>query len=1056
MDHLIYPGDSAVSPLLVPFLYDGSIEYDGLGHSSYPQRRGWASEENPLAWLFCGPEELARRAQTWLYFGTLSEFVGETIVPLSFRSVEGYLTTKALPGLLRRRRQVFMSSSKREAPLKARPLDKRDLLLKEAIRSSELLEQQLINGTETLALVSCSIKVLLQELGEAKYQFHQRGSSLNPSMPATGPKLVSNREARWKVSTPRAIEHQMALGGWCPAQIYFLAEKYSCKALYFLSGLRVDSNVEHDKCTNRECIANSTDEFTYRPKHTAEGCECSQIGSCSTHIASMIEDGEIPVVSSSFTSDGKPQLRIVPARPQLKYIAISHVWSGGLGNPQENTIPTCQLSQLMYNVKKLLFPTLKSLVAQRSVRSQQHVHFWLDTLCIPVGKSFQNAKRITINKMAKIYSGAAHVLVLDVHLQKMVFKELPVEQALAQILSCSWMFRCWTLQEATLARSCFVQFADKAVALRTNSRELRIQNMSTFLSNGSSLGAERARLVDELSRFLTDLEEVNWQRPGRDTMWSYRKQEIHQAHAFAATWNNFLGRFTTKMEDLHLMIAGMQDFKVAPVRRVAAKDRVKAILKGHAMLPLALLYVPGSRLDSDDPQLRWAPAFAQTNELDCNLGYVKIFSDCLLVVNTGSKITPYAHNMKKFVKQFWFMSMQQIFRYLLFGRQPEPRPSPYVCLAAPPEASLHDHLALEIQSGSKLENLWIEACRFPDDMREKPPYVGEERKMTCILFPNINNPLNHADWYQTQGARFHIRERNDVSLHLTYDCPLKIYAYDRDKVNTRNVAMDSPSDSLPAVFKSVKSSIIPSSYRIFIDCDLSSWPSVPHFFSSLGDPEHSLTTSITYHVAYMITQVIWLPSFIIVLAGASSPRFHMQGHRLPLLYVYIGKVLFATLEGLWRSNVAKSLDRIAWSEEFGSDTVEDSDYPGTHEALPAKYHAYNEESSFFIGLKRLILLIALMAVFLALGFSPNVLSRETRGWAQWAGIMLTVELSLRLLMQVAWLKLASTKFGKWIRRRLIRRCWLWVRRKLMDSFQTYKKSEQEMAVRPFREEEADW
>ena len=183
IDHLISPNDSAVAPLLIPSLCDGGTNYDFSAFHDYPQRQGWATREEPLAWLSCSTDELARRAQIWLYFGTLTEFTGEHVSPASFRSPEGHLMTKGLSGLLRKRTRPDRI---------ARPGDNVSILLKEAARSSEMLEQQLIDATGTLALIACSIRVLLQELGAVTYR-------------------------TWKVHIPRAIQYRMVLAGWCPA-----------------------------------------------------------------------------------------------------------------------------------------------------------------------------------------------------------------------------------------------------------------------------------------------------------------------------------------------------------------------------------------------------------------------------------------------------------------------------------------------------------------------------------------------------------------------------------------------------------------------------------------------------------------------------------------------------------------------------------------------------------------------------------------------------------------------------------------------------------------------
>ena len=1055
MDHLIYPSNPVTQPLRIPFLCDGCTEYDNLGFCSFPQRQGWASSEEPLAWLFCDEEQLAQRAQIWLYFGTLSEFVGEHVLSTTFRSSAGYLSTKDLPDVLGKRKRAYRTRQTKGLKTADQPTDKAALILKEATRLGELLEQELTLGSGTLALVSCSIKVLLQELGSAKYPLQHVNPFSRDSPPITQKKFVSEAGTRWRVDPSRVIQYQMSLSGWCPAQICFLSQKYSCRALYYISGLHGGSGVNHDRCTTQECTANNINERTYQPQHTTEGCECVPIGSPSARTALIIAAGDIPVVLCTYSSAGQLQLDIVPATPKLKYIAISHVWSGGLGNPHGNTIPTCQLAKLMYLVEDLLsFPPISGL-CQPFSRQKPSICFWLDTLCIPVGELWQNERKISIDKMAKIYSGAAHVLVLDVELQKIAIDKIPIEQALALILGCSWMFRCWTLQEATLAQSCYVQFKDKAVPLRKTSQNLQISIMPRLFSKISNAKVAKVQLVEELSSFLTGLEEVSWQRPARETMWCYKKQEKHQAHAFAATWNNFLGRFTSKMDDVHLMIAGMQDLRVSPVRELPSKDRMKAILKGHAMLPLALLYVPGARLDCENPQHRWAPALPQSNQLDCNLGYIRIFSNCLLLADDGFANSLNTRQQKKKLFDHFWNTPLQILPCMLFGTEPLQPPLKYTCLTASSEASLHNHFTTDVQYDSGFERLWIEACPFEEEVKV-PIYPDmEENSTTCIIFPNLDNFSNRADWYETRGARLRVRKQDENSLYLTYDCPVQIFAYDRSKASKQKSVRDLHSSSSLQSFLPIHSFRVPPNQRLFIDCDLSSWPSAPHFFASPEGPLFSQAAGHIYFFAYLMTQIIWLPSFIIVLATASSPEFQMQGHRLPLLYIYISKVATTSLELLWWRTIWKRTECIAWSEEFGSAGESDVDNPDDLQTPTGRLRCYdilNQGPSLLLGRKRFFLMLATVAIFLACRFSPHVLTSHTQRWALWAGVMIAIELSLRLAMQIAWLKLPETALGRWIRRKIIRRWWPWIREKLIKAREAYMKREEEMERTEFREE----
>ena len=71
MDHLAYPSEPALPPLVIPFLCAQTFTHGGPDFFEYPKKRDWAAESHALGLLDCLDDELAKRAQKWLYFGTL-------------------------------------------------------------------------------------------------------------------------------------------------------------------------------------------------------------------------------------------------------------------------------------------------------------------------------------------------------------------------------------------------------------------------------------------------------------------------------------------------------------------------------------------------------------------------------------------------------------------------------------------------------------------------------------------------------------------------------------------------------------------------------------------------------------------------------------------------------------------------------------------------------------------------------------------------------------------------------------------------------------------------
>ena len=121
-----------------------------------------------------------------------------------------------------------------------------------------------------------------------------------------------------------------------------------------MSSLPVERGFDHSQCTESACSAYNIDESSYVPGHTlvCNGQNCSLIEVTSRGISSMIEDGfGVPLMSCSVSPSGRIQTGLVRAEPRQEYIAISHVWSGGLGNPNGNGLPGCQMRELIHSVR---------------------------------------------------------------------------------------------------------------------------------------------------------------------------------------------------------------------------------------------------------------------------------------------------------------------------------------------------------------------------------------------------------------------------------------------------------------------------------------------------------------------------------------------------------------------------------------------------------------------------------------------------------------------------------------------------------------------------------
>ena len=122
MDHLPYPKEPLLPPIEILDISRDVESYDGLGFQDFPARVGWTKKhqgDQIVHWYDCEAGLAASRAQSWLYFGVLQEFLGEKFDRQAFlrydpETCRTLLSTERLPALARAwslERSVFASQS---------------------------------------------------------------------------------------------------------------------------------------------------------------------------------------------------------------------------------------------------------------------------------------------------------------------------------------------------------------------------------------------------------------------------------------------------------------------------------------------------------------------------------------------------------------------------------------------------------------------------------------------------------------------------------------------------------------------------------------------------------------------------------------------------------------------------------------------------------------------------------------------------------------------------------------------------------------------------------
>lgn len=766
MDHLSYPQSTDINHLCIPYLCDGIAEYDGGPFSAYPFRQGWAHRPHSLQWLRCSDNILARRVQVWLYFGLLSEFCGCVIPQHTFRCADGLTGTPRLSTI----RLPQLVDTHKHTKWKRNLNDCRKLL-EEALRLSDLVEARITSMQGPLSLVSCSVRALIQSLNSAQGLRVKTINSIRRYQAGRRWPLRFSTDIieGWKISVAKAIILRMADLGWCPAQIADFKSKYSCNMIYYISGLPINGGLSHARCDEFRCSAYNIDESCYIPRHASDclSGNCDLVEVTAAAVAAIIDDRHgIPLLSCSLSGDRQIRMEVIRAETGKKYIAVSHVWSGGLGNPIQNGLPKCEVRQLAHRLGELQTALSKCFEISEWFSSEKPTLFWMDTFCIPIGESFRLSRRMAINSMAEIFSGAVTVLVLDPELQRLSYAGMKPEQSLAHVLCSSWMSRCWTLLEASLAKSWYIQFNDRAVDMVKTMVHCRTRfRIELWMSLGKIQPSMTCAFGEETSSFLMEMGEVRYQRRGRysrSEIWNLKQLQSHQAYTFSTTWNNFLGRTTSKVEDLHQMLAVLEDMRGAKVRDLPVGDRMKAILKCHATLPIDLLFCKCERMRNDEAVNTWAPKLPEGSRLEDSFGTMQVFTN------------------------FLFISKKMVAEHL--------------GLFFVPSKYLHEN---------KFQIELPNSVRLIIQMHTTGPSqnaYGEDR-LLCLMFSvsNTQPDLNFSS--ESRGARFLVREEEGDDLYMGYEGSFRIYASEQDD------------QSVPIVeyrCSSVEGKV--TTNRIFIDC----------------------------------------------------------------------------------------------------------------------------------------------------------------------------------------------------------------------------------------------
>ena len=576
MDHLALPRDPILPLTEVPYLctehYDVTIPF-----LEYPGRKGkpWLVVEvgQVLFELYDNvspthksePECLL---QTWLFFGLLAEVLGDlydhsVFVTESSDTGERILSTKDLQFLLEKR-ITWVATLERTVQKQLYEHVGKCIDITWKARRSDLDPR-----------VKYSIGAVAELIASAIDKSHLKafpGSDRCQKPFANG-------------FYTEEIKERMVEANWCPNDFARVRAKFnSIQLLFYYSRMKKPSSeLHHRNCTEDRCVAHSINLSQYRTRH-CEGCEeegiCEDVSIDNQPIMNILQSGALPLLLIKRRTDEPRKVSVELCSSENtgnNYVAISHVWADGMGNPKANSLPQCQLARL-------------SDIVDSMDDGGQRAMIWLDTFCCPVDP---DAKKIALSRMRRTYFETRKVLVLDSTLYCYNSQDLQPAEINARILTSPWMRRLWCLQEGALARgdSLWVYFKDGPVHMLV---------LWTRLYALSNQDLRYRRLLHDMFDDTRPLSLSNYySNPPESTL---NLALLDRALSY---------RRTTVASDEPLCIATLMDLNMDRILPLCAEERMATVWdliaeKNKGGLPSRMVFLEGPRLERKG--YRWAPS----------------------------------------------------------------------------------------------------------------------------------------------------------------------------------------------------------------------------------------------------------------------------------------------------------------------------------------------------------------------------------------------------------------------------------------------------------------
>lgn len=333
-------------------------------------------------------------------------------------------------------------------------------------------------------------------------------------------------------------------------------------------------------------------------------------------------------VRNSMLWDQPLEIEVFAHDGSVPYVALSHVWSDGLGNVTSNQLPACRLPFLQRMLWQCNYPMNlypgnpmedgpKGYVGyvRREGKLRSHVAlrhapipaFWIDTFGIP--RDDVGSKRSAIRMMSRTYSEAEKVLVLDGRCVGLAagarspgnhVEIRPAEEVLSLIITSAWMRRLWTLQEGLLAKQLLIMFSEGPIDVKNFIAGTRAQE--TPEGPGELVRRQLGSAVFNISML--------------------QESRLSRSERLRIVWNASIGRSATRPGDVSLCLAAALDIDAALLHDKQEDDRAAlfySLIPGDhgALLQVAIdpSFVFSGQEKLSTPGYRWADKYLCTTHL---------------------------------------------------------------------------------------------------------------------------------------------------------------------------------------------------------------------------------------------------------------------------------------------------------------------------------------------------------------------------------------------------------------------------------------------------------